>query len=749
MPIPTAGTYEYFAAPFEWQETVHPAGPDEVEFTEAEWVAPEGSVGHVEIGPMDHGSKESPSGWVICWKLAGSAAPAGSVYLGDHALDVVSAERRGELESRLGLSPNSISSGTLIDVIWDLLTTHADIDGVARAKPLVPTVAGDLELHMPGHSLVRSEAFKWGEHAHTGKLRDLLQAEYARLKGQVALGRIPDTLPNEVLGWQEQRYARMGLTDYKELLPPQYRNERPSRPGTTIADDFTQSSDTDLESHTPTGTNAGSGWTAIGDATSVQVLASSDRAQNVQDGGAFNLYAMDDTLSGTDMTVDADVGIATAAPNNDLQYAGVWGRLPSASSDTDYYRASIHVSGNTLRLYYRASSGTETQISSVTPTTTAVATLTALQLSCDGSTIAVSYDGTEDISVTNTQVTTGNYAGIRGNTNSSVRDPMWDNFIAADISGTTYDETGRAVTITAVVTVSDQLIKYETGLSVTVTAEVSVSDAHTTQVETGLSTTVLAVVSVSDSHTTQIETGLAVTILAETTVSDLQTFVETGRAVTVLAVVTVSDALVQLETGLSVVVTAVVSVSDSLSTQIETGRAVTVLAVVTVGDSHTTQLETGRSIAAMIGTGDTGQVAFPPNYKTLSSNVSPVYSFGAREIPTLGGAIAWIDGGRYVIISPSGGAGTLLFFASTSDLPTDLEDVPYYVEAPWQPVVTSLGTELQTYVDEVTGSVILAVVTVSDSLVAGAVASKTFEAQARPSSFEARERAESFEVKSI
>src|SRR3990167_10166980 len=70
------------------------------------------------------------------------------------------------------------SGDKLVDLIWDHLTNGTASNGLLTCKPLMPTVAGVLELHLPGHSLVKSEKFDINIHSHKDKVMQVLQNNF-------------------------------------------------------------------------------------------------------------------------------------------------------------------------------------------------------------------------------------------------------------------------------------------------------------------------------------------------------------------------------------------------------------------------------------------------------------------------------------------------------------------------------------------------------------------------------------------
>ena len=444
MPV-APGTYDYYVAAWELNTIIYPIVDPEtdVEMSEQMWQAPAGSVGALDIGRTDKSAGIAPGGVCFCWLPAGSPAPAAGQYYGDDINGTLNNGQKNQICGALDLPNGSIQADSVVDILWEVLTVHADVAGLVRAKPLVPTVEGDLELRLQGHSPVKVEPFQWGAHSHTAKLRELLQREWSQIKARQAVW--PDRLPQADLGrsldWQREKYARMGLTDYRELLPPQFRDvDVPIPHQTTIADGFEGSSgDPDLDSWTGDGGGVTS-WTNLEVPNSVQVRDSDGHARNYKNAGSVPLYQANPTLSGTDHYSEANTTIAGSESG---QTAGTLARLDGTDSD-DYYQTRFNPAANAIYLMYRSGGGTVTEITNVTPTTTAADGL-LIRLECNGSSIKVIYDGNTDIDTTDTNVTSGNYTGIYGNTNSSVRDPDWDNYEAGDLgAGDTSDVEGLA-----------------------------------------------------------------------------------------------------------------------------------------------------------------------------------------------------------------------------------------------------------------------------------------------------------------
>lgn len=98
------------------------------------------------------------------------------VDLGTSLERPIATTERTSLSTLLGVS---ITSSTIIDVLWELYTQRGDPTGIDRWKPIMPTVRGVIELHLGGFSLIRYD--NWTK------------------------GKYPLVLETERIGWQKLR----------------------------------------------------------------------------------------------------------------------------------------------------------------------------------------------------------------------------------------------------------------------------------------------------------------------------------------------------------------------------------------------------------------------------------------------------------------------------------------------------------------------------------------------------------------
>jgi hypothetical protein len=348
-----------------------------------------------------------------------------------------SSAMRDAWEALLGYRP---SGSTLLDLLWDHLTNGADPEGQDRCKPLIPTISGTLDLHLPGHSLVRRELFTRA-HPHWNQVSAVLQsdmgrmhAEYdalARGKGASESARLRD-VPAKVLGGLCQKY-RIDMADtatWRLLLPPQLRATlAPKKPETSVADSFNRSNNADLNASDTGKTLNGSAatwqWTDV-QGTEGAIDSNQMRATN-----SFTGYAAraETDLSSADMrTVSRRVG------QDDASRLGVVYARYSAAANTAYAFYQRASTSSTHRLF-KVVAGVETQIGS---TVNAGATLTlpyTFGVVSSGSSITAEKDGSAIVGpVTDTAITghVRSGLGVRAIGGSGLYVAL-DDFLAEDL----------------------------------------------------------------------------------------------------------------------------------------------------------------------------------------------------------------------------------------------------------------------------------------------------------------------------
>jgi hypothetical protein len=165
----------------------------------------------------------------------------------------LSGRARNDWNSLLGVS---VPNGTiLLDALWALCTTHADPTGATRAKPIMPTRKGVINLRLGGHGLLRSEKLPEDPTLHPawGVMQQVLRNDYRAIYNR------NETVARKWLGAQQiklrlsdERVSELLIDDDLERVPP-------IRPTTTILDDFNRGNG-GLNNMQATVAGVGQGW---------------------------------------------------------------------------------------------------------------------------------------------------------------------------------------------------------------------------------------------------------------------------------------------------------------------------------------------------------------------------------------------------------------------------------------------------------------------------------------------------------
>lgn len=323
--MPPNGPRYYYLGP--WVEGANDRG-------ETAWGLPEHTVGAVILSPV---GTISPYGFIATDTPLDDPAymPFGETLGATMDVQQVSA-----WSAYTGV-PVPEGSYTLLDLLWNTLTVWADPEGISTAAPLLPNQAGELQLWLQGHSLVRAESATTA-HPAWPKIRDRVRASYRSMRNwaEQAASQIErvsaadvqrggrateeqeaiETLRNltrrgrslqdakaeaatrlrdqaqKWLGFTARKYARLGVTDWRELVPEDLRDREPAKPETTYVDNFNRANG-------PVGTASG-GWD--------WVIHTADTATVSSNRGVFsvsgaNLNVRPPHLSGDDHYIQVDM----------------------------------------------------------------------------------------------------------------------------------------------------------------------------------------------------------------------------------------------------------------------------------------------------------------------------------------------------------------------------------------------------------------------------------------------------------
>lgn len=306
----------------------------------------------------------------------------------------LTATQRSRWASMLGLP--SVAGPTLLDVLWETLTTAADPDGETRAKPILPTHRGVLELHLGGHSLVRSRRFTGPDDPTWPAIQRVLQNDYRRT---------PEPVRGKVLANWMAKYRN---ADVRAFIPAGLPVIEPVKPTTTITDDFDRADGA-------LGSSAG-GW-AWGDVDGPFAIVS-NVAQSPTEGGALTKNC---ERAEIDLSSDDHESQVVAFSVTTLAGVGASARIDSAANT----RYGVAMRSNVWVIDKWVAGASTNLANAATPTAT---TGTVIKAEANGSSISLYKDGVAVSTVTDTSIAGNLRAGICGKDGGKLND-----FSAADL----------------------------------------------------------------------------------------------------------------------------------------------------------------------------------------------------------------------------------------------------------------------------------------------------------------------------
>ena len=310
--------------------------------------------------------------------------------------DILTPQQKEDVSRLLNVP---LDGNTLLDLVWDALTNKADPTGVTNVKPLMPTRKGDLNFHLGGHSLVRTEKFNPVKHSFVVEVE---QENYRKIRERVLLGRYPEDFHRRYLTVLSEKYK----LDYKEFIPSDLEDEKPLPHNTITADDFNRP-DEDL---------AVGNWTKLQGDFDIVTNKCDVTSLDAGEASAEN----DTTLATADHYVEANINstneftgkkicVAHRIADNDNMYIGCEDSLGGQSIET-------RIAGTDTEIADGGDPWTDGEL---------------LRFEVEGSDLILFVEGSEDASVTNTDITGNLNVGIYcDGTNGSFR---WDNWEAGDL----------------------------------------------------------------------------------------------------------------------------------------------------------------------------------------------------------------------------------------------------------------------------------------------------------------------------
>jgi hypothetical protein len=359
------------------------------------WRLPASSVGGVDLRPLSAQGVAggAPQGFAFCTSLQSVTGTAIATVPHMGEANVTTAMQ----DAWEGATAYRPQGAKLVDLLFDQLTTGSDPDGIDGPKPLMPTVGGQLELHVGGHSLVKSERFRFGIHPHTGKVRDLLRRQFED-QWEATNG---DDHCRRCLDFTCKKYK---VADWREFVPVRLHAHVPGRlpHATTVTDNFNRADG-----------GLGASWTAQSGTWAISTNEAGTSA-----GAGWNMARYESDLSSDDHYSQIEARVVTSA------YYG--GACRCSSSAVTFY--SVGGDGN---LYlFKLVAGTQTTLTGGAAQAYVVGQ--NWRSSADGSTIKGYANAVEKASTTDTAITGNLRAGMSQFGNAG---RLHDNFEAADLGG--------------------------------------------------------------------------------------------------------------------------------------------------------------------------------------------------------------------------------------------------------------------------------------------------------------------------
>ena len=199
-----------------WAWVAPVGGPDP---QEEYWAAPYPAVGGVDLRTAAQAGAAGGPGGLGLFILPTKPVDATLLYLGDNLDGSISNPVRRNLEDRLGLVRNSITSNVVRTLLWQMMNALADPTGLLRWKPITPTAAGVMELHLGGFSLAYAELYS---HVRYPQVMEVVKADWRRLR--IECGTAQARLDAAGLSWERAQARIAGLKAMKTRDPEVVRS---------------------------------------------------------------------------------------------------------------------------------------------------------------------------------------------------------------------------------------------------------------------------------------------------------------------------------------------------------------------------------------------------------------------------------------------------------------------------------------------------------------------------------------------
>lgn len=380
-PIENTSEPYYYLVHYEWVKTTNMD----------HWRVPNSDVSIDSIDLRSLSAQGVPGGVPVGYAVAAYSeliSANGSIYLGRDSLTL---ERKSMAEAALGVS---LESTTVVDMVWELLTTKSDPAGLVRSKPLMPLADSTLRLQFGGHS--RVERFDIKSHPASDKILEVLRSDYALMKANDILNNSDHY--RRVLGLWERKYGVKG-----DFI---VSGEISLTPRTTLSESFNKP-DSDILGPDLTWSEENGDWDIV-----------SNQARPPNNFGGDNVAVHTASLSSDDHTASVDsISGETGTVGTIVRYTDI----------SNHYIGVFRSFGTDWELFKKVG-GTFTQLG--VDLSSAAAPDSSIGVDIDGSTLELFRDGVSQGTRTDATFTGQLITGIRQGSGGS----LWvvDNFIATD-----------------------------------------------------------------------------------------------------------------------------------------------------------------------------------------------------------------------------------------------------------------------------------------------------------------------------
>ena len=383
-------------------------------------------LGRLDLRPFSARESASLGGFGLFEIDGADGIPPGFFDLGNSLTARLTKAQRDGLAARFpGTASEDFDTPTLGDAIWRLITELADPTGTNAAPPIMPKHDGTMRLRI-GLSK-RDEKYSAARHPHVLTVARLNYSKIAarddfrnrRLETQ---GFTRSQVKQAIVSGYLNRLARKLGVKPQDIAVPSG--------GATFEDTFVEDgSDVALGSHTPTGTNAGSGWSVINGSWNVQAANDIAHQTTVTDPGSSRL---DSDIDTDDMT--SYHGVFSFGT---FRAAGPLGRYASAA-ETYYAYSRDNSNSFSHELFSRVNGGTPTSLADpVDDFDDPFPTGIDLTLTIDGSDLEGFQDGVSFVTVTDSVITGNTRGGIYSDESLANTGMGFADYTVEDIGGGT------------------------------------------------------------------------------------------------------------------------------------------------------------------------------------------------------------------------------------------------------------------------------------------------------------------------